>query len=474
MSKQQYLILLSCLFLFMGIGRIFSLVTNDPILGYANNYEMIRLQACHQIWPADKFVDITAGTPAAPLRRYTLEKHVNTPCFPSSELLFTSIGIELGKLKNKMTGESLISIKTIGFVKATFLSLTVLLASIFFYRREMYGALLANALITLTVLSDPGVTLYMNTFYTEFSAVYFLYLALIGVVVIANSSAKWPWCLPLLVGVLGLGFSKPQHMPLALLLSILTAIWLWRRQPRSIITLIALCGAIPLLLQTSGDWTPRNDNMATFNRANALSAFLIEAPDANNIIHSLALQDSCLQLQDIHWYVRESNPAALCPGVHTLRTHSLYFSLLTHPVTTATIIFKAIPASKEWIFNGYGQVEGRKTMSVTSYRQSLYTALQQTLPSFFITVFIAITAIAFLLAAASKYHRPVLTFAALLALLCWCTIAVAVLGDGYYDLAKHSHLCIPLLLATFLILMSAPLQKTARSTSLLYSDNSHD
>lgn len=177
--SNQLITLLACLLLFMGIGRIFSLVTHNPVLGYANNYDMIRLQACHQIWPSDRIVNITAGTPAAPLRRYTLDKHVDTPCFPSSELLFTSIGIEAGKLKNLVTGEVLISIKTIGLVKAIFLAMTAMLISLYFYKRKMYAALLANGLIVGIALSDPGITLYLNTFYTEFSAVYFFVSGLV-------------------------------------------------------------------------------------------------------------------------------------------------------------------------------------------------------------------------------------------------------------------------------------------------------
>ncbi|MBK8289481.1 MAG: hypothetical protein IPK95_13365 [Cellvibrionales bacterium] len=133
--SNQLITLLACLLLFIGIGRIFSLVMHNPVLGYANNYDMIRLQACHQIWPSDRIVNITAGTPAAPLRRYTLDKHVDTPCFPSSELLFTSIGIEAGKLKNHVTGEVLISIKTIGLVRAIFLAMTAMLISLYFYKK---------------------------------------------------------------------------------------------------------------------------------------------------------------------------------------------------------------------------------------------------------------------------------------------------------------------------------------------------
>ena len=31
--------------------RLFSFIAHDPLLAYGKNYDMIRLQACHQIWP---------------------------------------------------------------------------------------------------------------------------------------------------------------------------------------------------------------------------------------------------------------------------------------------------------------------------------------------------------------------------------------------------------------------------------------
>ena len=395
MNKQQGLTLIACLFLLMGIGRIFSLVGNNPVLGYGNNYDMIRLQACHQIWPADKFIDITAGTPAAPIRRYTLDKHVDTPCFPSSELLFTRIGIELGKLKNKMTGESLISIKTIGFVKATFLSLTVLLASVFFYRRKMYSALLVNALVTLTVLSDPGVTLYMNTFYTEFSAVYFLYLTLIGVAVLANNHWRLPASWALLIGLMGLSFSKPQYAPLAFCIATLISLYALTKKQWAAVPLMLLCAALPFIAQQGGWYTPRNASMVRADNINLVGSMLGVSNSPEKVLADLGLPTSCNVLAGRNGYDATLQKTHACPEIDRLSTTTALSALLQNPVLTSHIAEHMLMQQKNWVFDMYGQVERGRNEPASNYQRTINSLLQQlpdrtTLAVSFITTLAAI------------------------------------------------------------------------------------
>jgi hypothetical protein len=455
---QRVVCALAFFLLFLGIGRVASLVLHDPLLGYANSYDMIRLQACHQIWPADKGIDITDGTPQAPLRRYTLGRQLDTPCFPSSELLFTGSGIALAQLKNLVTGESLVSLKMIGSTKAAFLTLTALLASLYFYRQRLLPALLANGLVMAGVLADPGITLYLNTFYTEFSAVYFLYLALVGLVVAGTAPRRWFYTLPLLAGLVGLGLSKPQHLPLALLLGTLAGVWLWRQPWRPVALLAVLCGALPLALQLSGHWVPRNDNMAVINRSNVLSAALQSTDEPGLLLTALELPDSCMALRDRYWYVDEPVPTQLCPPVANLTDPVLYLRLLREPATVLGMLAEGIPASKEWIFNGYGQVEGARKQLASAYQQTLYLLLPDMPEKVYNGLFLASLLLLPVPAALWLGKRPSCVgpwlFPALAVSLCWAVLLVAVLGDGFYDLGKHSHLCLPLLLAAFLLTLN--------------------
>lgn len=382
-KKEQLFILIACLFLFMGIGRIFTLVGHNPVLAYANSYDMIRLQACHQIWPADKFVDITVGTPSAPIRRYSLDKHVNTPCFPSSELLFTSIGIELAKLKNHFTDETLVSIKTIGLVKAIFLSVTILLASLFFYRNAMYPALLTNALITAVVLSDPGITLYMSTFYTEFSAVYFLYLALIGVVTWATSQYRFTASWVLLLGLLGLSFSKQQYMPLALCIAVLLSIYALSQKRWSIIPALLLCTTLPLILQAANWYTPRNASMVRTNNINFTGSLLAVSENTEITLRNLGLPKSCKVIAGKNGYDAALQKTHACPELDALPTFSKLNALINQPTAFGLLAIQVLEQQKNWVFDLYGQVEKGRYAPVAHYQRTLGSVLKITPTQFF-------------------------------------------------------------------------------------------
>lgn len=460
MNKQPFLTLIACLFLFMGIGRIFSLVVNDPVLGYANNYDMIRLQACHQIWPADKFIDSTVGTPSAPIRRYTLDKHVDTLCFPSSELLFTGIGIELGKLKNKITGEVLISIKTIGFVKATFLSLTILLASLFFYRKEMYAALFANAAITLAVLSDPGVTLYMNTFYTEFSAVYFLYLTLVGIAVFAKAHYRFTAAWVLLIGLVGLGFSKPQHAPLALGIALLLSIYIITKKQWATAPIMLLCAALPFILQAGGWYTPRNDSMIRTDNINLVGSMLGISNTPDSVLADWGLPASCSQLAGRNGYDATLQKTHVCPEVDKLSATTALYTLIQHPTLSAHMIERMLIQQKNWVFDLYGQVERGRTEPTSHYQRTINSVLQFLPNSLIVLLPFIVALVAIVLLVAGRYRSGAFREEHLYLLLLIAAQAIiivnAILQGGTVGAAKSSHLYFAVSIAALALLVITP------------------
>jgi hypothetical protein len=455
--SNQLITLLACLLLFMGIGRIFSLVTHNPVLGYANNYDMIRLQACHQIWPSDRIVNITAGTPAAPLRRYTLDKHVDTPCFPSSELLFTSIGIEAGKLKNLVTGEVLISIKTIGLVKAIFLAMTAMLISLYFYKRKMYAALLANGLIVGIALSDPGITLYLNTFYTEFSAVYFLYLALFGIIVLAAGRWHIASSIPLLLGLLGLGLSKPLHMPLALCIGILLAVYSviqheWKTAPA-----LLLCAFMPILLQASGHFEPRNDSMIRVNKVNLAGSMLGISNEPERLLTDLGLPDTCKAIAGKNGYDQDIQRNNVCPELNKTSNLTFTFAFIKNPSLMAKFIKAALQQQKNWVFDLYGQVEHGRFDLVNRYKHTIIDAIRA-LPDA-VLYWLAIFSILLPILASVKDKLSdgeisgVGSYLLLLVFLQWTIVGSAILESGMMGLGKNIHLYMPLVLAEATVLL---------------------
>lgn len=448
--------------LFAGIGRLASFVLHDPLLAYANSYDMIRIQACHQIWPADKGIDITNGTPEAPLRRYTLDKHVETPCFPSSELLFTGAGIELSKLRNRVTGETLISMKTIALVKAMFLGLTVLLFSVYFFRKRSGYAFCINALMMLVVLSDPGVTLYLGTFYTEFSAAYFLYVMLAGLVVLdlENYQCKTAW--PLLVGLLGLGLSKPQHIPLALLAGVVLtgylALYVRRYRLASFVLMLAV---LPTVLLVTDNFTPRNEKMELGNKLNAVSGLLSVSDNPQQLLAALNLPADCMNIAGKSWPVFDQGLEPLCPAFRAFSLGDLAAGALQRQRDYTGFIFQGIAGTKEWVFNGYGQVEGGTTALVSKHHRTLYTWMPRVSASVYFWLFTGVSLVACVLAVGATVFRSTLLkqclFMLFTIMLMWAVLLIALFGDGMFDIGKHTHLLMPLLFMAVFSLVCMPL-----------------
>lgn len=444
---------LALFLLFLGIGRMFSLVTHDPVLGYANNYDMIRLQACHQIWPSVRTANVSVATPAAPIRRYTLDKHVDTPCFPSSELLFTGLGIEAGKLKNLLSDHRFISIKTIGFTKACFLALTALLASLYFYRRGLYGSLLANSLVTLLVLSDPGITLYLNTFYTEFSAVYFLYLALLGVVILADR--QWqPGCLPvLLAGLAGLALSQPQHTALAMLTGTLLALFALGK--RQWLTALLLVIAMPLILQTAWHITPQDGSIQRANRINMAGSLLGIADQPEQFLANLGVPADCKVLAGKNAYaagIQKKNP---CPELENVSKSTVLLALLKDPALLTHTLEQTLPQAKNWVFDRYGQVERGRTEPASRFQLTINDAIRL-LPDdafrwlAFATVLLPML---FLVGSSLRGHKnhDGCYFLLLLAALQWIVLGNALVTNGLVGIAKNMHLYAPLAMTSLLL-----------------------
>ena len=453
------MVFLAAVVLFIGILRIFGLVFHDPLLGYANNYDMTRIQACHQIWPADPAIAPGTATPEAPLRYYTLDRRGDESCFASSELLFTGPAIWLAEHWSRVSGETHINLQAIGAFKATVLCLTALLVSWLFYRWQCYRSLLAHALVFLLVLADPGVTLYLNTFYSEFSAVYFLYLGVLGIGVLVVRDYRPVWLLPVLLALVGLGLSKPQHMPLALVLAGLLGVWLARHGHWRQVPVIVLAALLPLVLYASGALLVRDATMAQVNRTNLLGALLSVVPDSEQrqVLADLGMPEECLVLAGSNWHQLRHAGSAACMAAGELEYHRVAGLLVRHPQYLLQMVANAVPKTQRWVMGFYGQVEGQNRGLAAQYRWSLF-ALFKPLQAVGYSVFFGLPlfiVLARLLSRRVSGKDLSVTDQGLLglALLQWCVLGVAVTGDGFVDIAKHTHLALVLLLAQYSLLL---------------------
>lgn len=442
----------------MGIGRIFNLVLHDPVIAYANSYDMIPLQACHQIWPAVPGVDIRSGTPAAPLRPYSITQHVDTPCQPSSELLFTWTAIKLANLKNIVTGSKLVSIKTVGAVKAIFLAATAFLLQVFLYRRRQIGGMCLNALAVLLVLADPGLTLYLSTFYTQFSAAYFLYLLAAAVVVLQLHRRDYffPGGVLLCASLLGLGLSMPQHAVLALVLGVVMSACYFRKKSPLVAGVVLAFSIVPYFLQT-GNWlAPANDRLDFANRTNVFSAILEASPDQSQAVAILKLPETCTVLAGKKSYDRDVMAQHPCKEIQQVNNWNMALLLLLQPSLTEQMLLKVMPVMAGWTIEYYGQVEGEKFASASAYYRSILF-VTRSIPKAWLPWIFSIPAVCWLLLvfsrkATARKLQPYEYFFGLMVTAQWAALLIALLSFGFVDVVKNAHLAALLALLNVLVL----------------------
>lgn len=450
---------LAFLLLFMGFGRIMSFMTHTPLLGFADSYDMIRIQACHQIWPANLNITPGSGTPEAPLRDYTLNRKVETPCFPSSELIFTGIGVELASLHQQLMGQANISIRTIGWVKASFLIGTALLASLFFYAQKNATAMLLNGGGMLLILSDPAITLYLNTFYTEFSAVYFLYVSVLGIVYLFQHQWKTKYSIPLLIGILGFGLSKPQHAPLALIIGFLLASYLLIKNKQWLLAgAIIMFSVTPVILSSMGVFTPRDEGMALANKVNALGSILQAAKDPQQLLHDMNLPETCDRLSGKTWYHQIYQQEGICHELADTRHAGLLLTLITHPDVFYQLVTSGQPALKIWIFDLYGHVGNQKHGHIKKYFWSISEVLENLSAKVFrlwawVPTLLVIFYFLFKTARRQSLSESVEGFL-MLVVISHGVFFIALIGDGFVDLSKHAHLFVPLIIFQYLLLFT--------------------
>ena len=166
------------IFIFIiGLGRGLAIVVADPVLAVANNYDMIRVQACIGAYPIrEASMPLWANSYEAPLERYQFAK-VETLCFVTSEVLFAIAAAPAMWAETYISSDDGFSIRWIGIMKLLGLVLIAGLVSAALLARSPRIAA-SYAAFFAVVVCDPAMLLYLNTFYAEFSVIFFAYLLL--------------------------------------------------------------------------------------------------------------------------------------------------------------------------------------------------------------------------------------------------------------------------------------------------------
>jgi hypothetical protein len=445
------------LLILAGLARAGVVVLHEPMVGYANQYDMHRTSACIGLFPANEAA-AQVGTPEAPISLYSLGARTDG-CYQSAEVAIAATAVAIARAAG--VTPSRFHLQWVGYVKLALLFGTAFLLA--WLLRDHAGASVVHGLAVLLVLSDPVVTLWMNTLYTEFATIWSLY-AFIGaasVLALYDRQSLLAWAL-LVVSLVVLAFSREQFALLGPALVLAAWPWLWHSSNRLTVTAFA----ITLVATFVGLYVlPRPVQVAKANRADTYLNLLV--PSSSSPARGLAilgLPDTCEPVVGASWYRQHGESLdKACPKVYSLSSFSFLRFASEEPHALARAAARALPVMQGVAPTYLGVLEGQRGKAIGElpwWAFSPLHALDTAIPA---SVFVVLTLATFVLAplglvalVAMRRWRGDPLAPLMLAMLLGGTaiysFLTTIFGDGINEGARHY---LPGALAMYVALLAA-------------------
>jgi len=426
-----------------GTLRAGLLWSHDPLYAYANSYDQVRYTNCFRFYPdRPPGVAPLQNSPEAPFARFRFIAGDDPMCYWSSELAFTGATAAAWKLSALFGGGPSYPVRLVGALRwLALLGLSIGL-SLAWLRHGHVAAALANAALLPALFADPANTLYLDTFYAEWSALLSAY-AVVGLALlwrdVPPSRIRF---LLLAVAALALATSKIQHLllPLAMAgaLALLEIGGTWRWRPVAV-----ACGALlGLGLQVAqlGRDAPMMEAIDQYNRADVVfTALLPFADDPAVILAETGIDPACAIYSGEHAWELPDLPENVCAGLSEFTRGKELATLLRHPVLALRLAAASVAALDPWIAKNLGAVEGGDFTPLPSTQPSLGRPLHAWPGLWLACLAMPCLSVLALLLRRRRAGR-VFELGVLLTTLMLSTLAATVLGDGLADTAKQGHL----------------------------------
>ncbi len=451
-ERAVWLRLLALGLLVFGLLRVATLVLAEPVVGFANQYDMQRSSACLGLWP--EAVPIGAATPAAPQPWYVVGTTRPDECYPSSQVAVAWLALQVSSVfeaSSRSEGRR-VSLRWIGGTGLLIWLIGSLLVARMFWPRP--GVQIAHALLSALLIADPFNTLYLNTLYTEFPALlgaYFASAIILSLFVQAEAPARR--LLALVLCLLLLGASRVQHLALPILLSVFAMLALWRSVQWRSRALIGLAVGCALIIGAQASQQSRFTGIARANLADTVLGAAMPAANPERLALALGLPVECAEHAYSTWYRQHGvDVFVACPALSDVSRLRLLLYSLREPAILARMLGRGLLMSQHLRLGYIGERAGGDFIEVGSADQPLWfsvAAALNALPAhgFLIACGFALGLIpAFWLVVlwprrASSELIGVDTVAiALCAHLFALTLLSSVFGDGYSEVGRHMHL----------------------------------
>lgn len=461
-SKSYLFVAALCLCLAGALLRAVPLLLHEPLIALANSYDEVRYTACFDLYPDRPDAgDPTRNSPEAPYSHYAFAANPAPMCYWSTELLFQAATAGVYHLQHWLSGTKSFSVRWIGAFKfATLLALWLAFSVAFMRRGEPWSAL-ANGLLLPLVFADPADTIYLNTFYAEWTALLALY-AVIGLILLHEDQAYSRAAFVLIaLAASALALSKIQHLLLPLICAATVLLANRLRAPRwswqgGALLLGALAGLAVQVVQLRRD-SPAIEAINHFNRADVtFTALLPHARDAAATAQQLGLAPDCLQYIGKSAWQISAWPDVECPQLaNVTRTRELA-TLAREPDLFLRLWWHGLSSLEPWLAPGLGTVEGDDFAPLPTKFFSLSRVLSA-MPAWRLPPLAGPFVVCLWLLWRGRWRALPRLFllSALTCMVMLATLTITVLGDGLADVPKQGHLIPNIALAWWICILVA-------------------
>ncbi|QBB72454.1 hypothetical protein ELE36_19950 [Pseudolysobacter antarcticus] len=483
-KTPRWRIVVITMLLLLGSVRAGVLLLHDPLLAYANSYDQTRYTACFDLYP-ERAATIapTQNSPAAPFSNYVFIGTNDPLCYWSSDLIFQATSVAIYRLVELGDGHVAHSVRVIGVLRLLALLVACILLSRAWLRRDRPWLAIANAALLPLLFADPANTLYLNTFYAEWTALLALYVCISLILMYCESqrSSKRFWWL--LLTALLLATSKIQHIFLPLALTVVVMVvgrlhgMRWWRWQNVALLLGAFAGLYFQFVQLQRD----GEMMQTIRQYNSadvlLTALLPASSDPVAAAAQLQIDPSCLQyIGKAAWQLPDL-PNHACPGLINFTRGRELAMLAQQPLTFLRIWWLGAQNLSPWMADNIGHVEGDEFAKLPTDWFSMSRVLGAS-RILLVGVFLLPSAVTLLMLLYRRWrsYSQFLLFTALIAMTQQTTLLITVLGDGLADTAKQGGLAVNagiawLLVSAILLIARIAAQRTPTTPSISTSNS---
>ena len=452
-------VLVLCL---LGTLRALALWAHEPLYAYANSYDQTRYTSCFHFYP-DRPADVPPqqNSPAAPFSRYRFIATDDPMCYWSSELVFTAATALAWKTSEALGAGAIHDVRWVGALRWLAVLAIGIALSLAWLRRGQRGAALANAALVPLLFADPGNTLYLNTFYAEWSALIAVYAVISLLLLWRDEPGRWWQVLLIALAAFALATAKIQHLllPLALVVALvaLDRLRLGRIGWRAAALAFGACAGLALqVVQLQRDGAMM-DAIDQYNRADVVfTALLPFAEDRRALLVELGIDPACAIYSGHHAWEFPGLPEDVCTGLEQFDRGDELAILLRHPGIAFRLAAHGVLALDPWIAKNLGEVEGGDFALIPSSVPTIGRCLHAQPRFQWILLALPFLGIVLLLVRRDwRRGGRRLEFTALIVTTMLATLVVTVLGDGLADVAKQGHLVVNAALAWLVVAIGA-------------------